>query len=174
MPRKKIDLTGMIFGRLRVIRLFGIKCGRSSWECICQCGKKTIAEQDALKSKKKISCGCAHIEMLKAQSKKNITHGCSKKRIYRIWYGMKMRCEYQKHKSFKNYGGRGIKVCAEWHDAATFINWAFSHGYRNDLSIDRFPNRNGNYEPFNCRWATQSMQQKNKNQGMRDQHGRFA
>lgn len=74
---------------------------------------------------------------------------------------MKQRCENPKHKSYAYYGGRGIKICAEWHDAATFFEWARSSGYREDLSLERI-NVNGDYEPSNCTWVTMREQARNK------------
>ncbi len=69
---------------------------------------------------------------------------------------MKARC-----RSDKNYGGRGIEVCAGWRDSyADFRDWALAHGYRNGLTIDRIRN-DGNYDPLNCRWVTQREQTRN-------------
>lgn len=85
-----------------------------------------------------------------------------RKRIYGIWRGMKARCYYPKHINYHRYGGRGITVCEEWRtNFQAFYNWAISHGYADDLTIDRIDN-DGNYEPGNCRWATQQEQQHNK------------
>lgn len=83
------------------------------------------------------------------------------KRLSRIWYGMIRRCENPKDKSFKDYGGRGITTCKEWHSKEAFICWALNNGYSNSLSIDRKDNNKG-YHPDNCRWATNAEQANNK------------
>ena len=82
---------------------------------------------------------------------------------------MIQRCENKSNKNFSNYGGRGIKVCIEWHDLENFIRWAYEKGYeerpisdrRNVLSIERI-NVNGNYEPSNCKWIPLKEQAKNR------------
>jgi len=75
---------------------------------------------------------------------------------------MKERCARVGDKSYPRYGGRGIRVCEEWkNDFDAFRSWAYHAGYNDFLSIDRI-NVNGNYEPSNCRWATQKTQANNK------------
>ena len=85
----------------------------------------------------------------------NITHGGSKTRLYRIWKQMRIRCHCVTNPTYRFYGARGIKVCAEWEDFAVFREWALSHGYSDELSIDRV-NPDGNYRPDNCRWIPRS------------------
>ena len=75
---------------------------------------------------------------------------------------MKTRTTNPHSENYKNYGGRGITVCAEWlNDFAAFQRWALSHGYQDDLSIDRIDNDKG-YSPDNCRWATAKEQRHNR------------
>lgn len=91
--------------------------------------------------------------------------GITKKypRIFKIWQGLRQRCNNPNDKDYEKYGGRGITVCKEW-DAAfePFLEWALENGYNEHLSIDRI-NNNGNYCPDNCRWADETTQKRNRN-----------
>jgi len=89
------------------------------------------------------------------------SHGETKTRLFKIWDGMHERCERIKHPQYKNYGGRGIKICAEWQVYELFAKWARNNGYAENLTLDRI-DVNGNYEPSNCRWATMKEQMSNK------------
>lgn len=72
---------------------------------------------------------------------------------------MMRRCHNPKHKQFKDWGGRGITVCDEWHNMEAFLAWA-DETYIEGRSLDRIDN-DGNYEPGNCRWATAKDQANN-------------
>lgn len=82
-------------------------------------------------------------------------------RLHNIWYGMRQRCNNPQSEDYKNYGGRGIKICDEWDTAQHFIEWAIKNGYQDNLTIDR-KNVNENYSPVNCQWITIEQQQRNR------------
>lgn len=92
-------------------------------------------------------------------------HGHNRKRqrspTYRSWGMMVTRCTNPNVENYKYYGGRGIKVCDGWRDFSTFLS---DMGSRPSLehSLDRWPNKDGDYEPGNCRWATQTDQCRNR------------
>ena len=93
-------------------------------------------------------------------------------RLYRIWSAMKQRCRNPNVLGYKYYGGRGIKVCAEWENYFAFRDWALSHGYRDNLTIER-NDVNGDYCPENCSWATYRQQANNKtNNRFIEYHGK--
>lgn len=70
-----------------------------------------------------------------------------------IHSNMIQRCTNPNNSFYNRYGGRGITVCPEWKTRKNFRSWAYSHGYSDDLEIDRI-NNDGNYEPSNCRWVS--------------------
>ncbi len=83
-------------------------------------------------------------------------------RLRSVFYKMISRCEDKQQRSFENYGGRGIHICAEWRsNFQAFYEWAIANGYRPGLQIDRKDN-DGNYEPGNCRFVTRQQNAWNK------------
>lgn len=160
-----IDLEGMKFGRLTVVgRAIDMSAKRKEarWKCVCDCGHEIVVSGYGLRSGHTKSCGCYQLEKALATS---IKHGETKGGIstdeYKIWAGAKRRCTDKTYKGYKNYGGRGIKMCNEWRD--NFSKFIEEVGRRpgNEYSIDRIDN-DGDYEPGNVRWATRSQQNKNR------------
>lgn len=102
-------------------------------------------------------------DKLKPLGKRHWVHGayCRNSRLYSIWKTMIHRCENPKRVKYKDYGGRGIAVCSEWHDPNTFMDWAENNGYKDGLQLDRI-NNNGNYEPSNCRWVSPRENSRNR------------
>lgn len=128
----------------------------------CFCGKEFETRIDGVNNGKTKSCGCVRKEKLSLIFKeKYTTHGLRNHKLYKIYKNIIERCEREKHKSYKDYGGRGITICKDWRE--NFINfyiWSINNGYDNSLSIDR-KNNDGNYEPSNCRWTTKEVQSRN-------------
>lgn len=158
------NLLGQRFGRLLVIEQVGRIGGRGvMWKCLCDCGNETIAATKELRSHNTKSCGCLRDEKISCV---NNIHGESHTRLYNVWNGMRQRCKDPNHKSYHNYGGRGITFCDEWDDYTAFRNWALASGYDvnanySDCTLDRI-DVDGNYEPDNCRWVDATTQALNK------------
>lgn len=158
------DLTGQRFGKLIVIERAenyvqpnGQK--KTQWHCKCDCGNEIITVGYNLTRGVCTSCGCVRIERLVQMNK---THGKSNHILFSKWEHMKDRCYNPKDKRYKNYGGRGIKICDEWLNSfESFYEWSLENGYQDGLSIDRI-DVNGNYEPNNCRWTTWDVQCNNR------------
>jgi len=156
-----LNLTNKKFGKLTAVKPVGNnKRGSKIWLCKCECGNTKEIVSSLLKSGNTKSCGCIMKSILE---NRNTVHGLAKKnrRLYNIWCRMRQRCNNSNSSDYDRYGGRGIDVCAEWSSFRSFYNWAINNGYESNLSIDRIDN-NGNYQPSNCRWATNIKQARNK------------
>ena len=145
MPNR-VNLLGQTFGMLTVIGE-GTIDGKLVRVCQCECGNICHRTAANLRQKKGLrSCGC--------QKKYRGKHGDYKTRLYSIWECMKRRCYNSNYYKWHLYGGKGIKVCDDWHDYLPFKQWALENGYAETLTIDRI-NSDLGYFPENCRWITQ-------------------
>lgn len=107
--------------------------------------------------------GCKEIRS--QRQRRNLTHGLTKTRIYKIWIGMWTRCTNQNEKHFARYGGRGILVCDQWKSFEKFLS-DMGLPPSEQHSLDRIDNEKG-YEPSNCRWASAVEQQRNRRDNRR-------
>lgn len=157
-----VDYTGRRFGKLTVIGLDRIENKISWWNVKCDCGTIKSVRGNSLPILK--SCGCQKRE----QDLKNIGvtdfnhHQLTNHPVYSIWSGMKTRCENKNAEHYKDYGGRGIKICDEWKDLRNFAKWADETGFEpgKNFSIER-KNVNGDYCPENCVWIDRKLQTHN-------------
>ena len=153
----KIDLVGRRFGQILVTRYEGRVRGTSIalWRCRCDCGNETSVRGSHLPDGHTISCGCDSTRRL-------TTHGLSNefRREHVSFNQMWQRCTNVRAPNYKRYGGRGISICERWRSFAAFVEDMGSRP--KGTSLDRFPDRDGNYEPLNCRWATAKQQSRNR------------
>lgn len=146
---------GQRFTRLTVVER-GHRDERSRlwWLVRCVCGPTLLVRDDKLKSGHTQSCGC-----LTRDVKHGHAVGETRSPEHRCWTNMLSRCRNPRHRSFPDYGGRGIGVCERW---LSFENFLADVGYRPSpgLSIERVNNERG-YELGNVVWATRLDQQRN-------------
>ena len=165
-PRRKtlmpkgtpFDLTGIRFTKLVAIRLHGTNHNKHRvWECLCDCGKTVYPTAQGLYSGKTKSCGCWRPE-------RPAKHGFTRRTArvsstYYCWTAMRDRCNNANNPAYTTFGGRGIKVCDRWDE---FPNFLTDMGERpQGLQIERI-DKDGNFQPGNCKWATVSEKGFNK------------
>ncbi len=152
---KSIDLTGQKFGEWTVLkRSEKATSGNYKWLCRCSCGTEKDVDGNSLRSGKSTKCRqCA------------VPHNRTKytgDSIQTTFSGMKARCYDGNHKSYDNYGGRGIKIYTEWlNDPTSFYNWAYENGYDAGMTIERIDSDEG-YNPSNCKFIPLKEQSSNR------------
>ena len=150
-------MTGQRFGRWIVLEMAHAHNNRRFWLCRCDCGTEKTVVGGILRNGNSKSCGCLNREL---QISRPTTHGMTGTRIHAVWFSMRGRCENPADQSFKNYGGRGIKVCERWQSFANFYA-DMGPTYAPGLTIDR-RNNDGDYEPTNCQWLPRAEQSRNR------------
>lgn len=156
---KHRELAGMRFGRLVATEYVG----GSRWRCVCDCGNEVVVRTSCLTGGNTKSCGCFRRDFSRENA---TTHGKSKTRLYHVWASMHGRCENPNNNSYRYYGQRGISVCEEWNDFASFMEWALENGYdegakRGQCTLDRIDS-DKDYSPDNCRWVDSEEQANNE------------
>lgn len=161
------NLVGKRFGYLTVTKLNNKDARGASWVCKCDCGKEIILCTTHLMGSKNRrpnkSCGC----MKKKLGGKSMKYP----RIHRIWQHMIYRCYRPEETGYERYGGKGITVCKEWLNSfRSFLDWALSNGYSEELTIDRVDSTKP-YSPDNCRWVDYYIQGQNRGPQKRNKLG---
>lgn len=154
----RLDVTGQKFGRLLALSFSRVGPSRDAmWNCRCDCGNELEVLLPSLRRGNTKSCGCWQRE---SKIGRKATHGKSETPTWVAWSSMKARCLNRTNTGYKDYGGRGILICQRWLDS--FENFLEDMGERPDgLSLERL-DVNGNYEPSNCKWATDKEQKRNQ------------
>jgi hypothetical protein len=131
--------------------------------CRCRCGTERPVMVGNLKHGKGQSCGCIR----KGEKRNRGGRRHIPKQVYKAWDAILYRCNYPTCKGYKNYGGRGIRVCPEWESSyEAFRDWSLANGWAEGLSIERKNNELG-YSPDNCEWIPRGDQNLNKRNNVR-------
>lgn len=149
-----IDLTGQTFNHLTAIAYVESRVGGSVWEWLCSCGQKTLAYASNVKSGHTKSCGCWNARV-------RYKHGMSYSTEYCSWRHMLERCFNPKNKNYHRYGAIGITVCDKWRTDFSAFYGHIGPSPSPVHSVDRYPDKRGNYEPGNVRWAKPAEQNRN-------------
>lgn len=157
-PRGIKDRTGHRSGLLVAVSYAGQSSDHhAAWLCRCDCGGTVTVSGNNL-NKTTFSCGCQKRKGL------SLRHGHSANGklspTYGSWRSMVQRCTNPNSNRWFLYGAMGVKICDRW---MVFDNFLADMGERpRGMTLDRYPNNEGDYKPGNVRWATASQQFKNR------------
>jgi hypothetical protein len=161
-----IDLTEQKFGRLVALRRVEPlrKSNEAWWECRCDCGGTKVTTSRYLRTGVTTSCGCFAREVTAIRNHRQQRHGEAANLTpeYMAWASMKTRCYNANSAKYRLYGGRGIQVCERWRESFEAFLADMGRRPSAEHSLDRYPDGDGNYEPGNVRWATDSEQNSNR------------
>ena len=163
--KRAIDLTNSRFGRLLVLARAenSSKHGDARWLCRCDCAVEKVVYATNLKSGDTASCGCFQLDQTRLRNTKHGQSGNQDRTEkaspeYVSWSAMRYRCLNPKSKDFKDYGGKGVKVCDRWLGKEGLQNFISDLGERPEGTTLGRKNDVGNYEPGNVSWMTRAEQ----------------
>lgn len=165
----RIDLTGQSFGRLTVVGPIGLGSNRAFiWHCICDCGNECDVRTGNLRAGTTQSCGCLQKDRTTDRHFKHGAQATDRPELATTWLGMRHRCLNPNASNYHLYGGRGITICDRWLNGEGGLTglecFIADMGPKPtpEHTVDRYPDNDGPYAPWNCRWATMAEQNLNK------------
>lgn len=168
MTTSRASLVGKKFTRWTVLAFDSVGTHRGTrWMCVCDCGTEKTVDGGSLAAGRTRSCGCLQKELASIKSKASSVHGMSGSYMHRAWSHIKGRCNTPTDAAYGNYGGRGIKICAEWNNSfsafMSYVSLTLGDRPSSAHTIDRIDNDTG-YLPGNIRWADKTQQARNTRQ----------